>query len=301
MGNTLLLNAGASWAAYQIGAIEHLVEELGLEFDSYLGCGIGAMNAALLACGEYDALIRFWDSISARRLIRPNVTSPWKALARNTPQRHFVEEHVHERALIERGTTLSFTTFDLLTGDEIVHRFPGDEVPIVDALMAAVATPGLLAPLRAGARMLAEATLIDSVPFAAIRQNEVPQRVVGILAGMPLDGHAPNRLTTWRAVGARSLEINLANDARRAIETSRRAASWRQDSAALRAELLALAPQSATAQFDAATKPLEGVDPPSYVWITPSEPLGYPLWRFPRQKMHAARLLGRHDAGMAAL
>ena len=100
-----------------------------------------------------------------------------------------------------------------MTGDEIVHRYPGDPVPIIDALMAAVATPGLLAPLRSGTRLLAEATLIDSVPLAAIRHDEAPQRVVGILAGMPLDGHASSRLTTWRAVGTRSLEVNLAQDA----------------------------------------------------------------------------------------
>ena len=103
MRNTLLLNAGASWAAYQIGAIEHLVTERGIEFDSYVGCGIGAMNAALLACGEYDVLIGFWDSISTRRLIRPNVTSPWRAMFRNSPQRAFVTAHVREQALIDRG------------------------------------------------------------------------------------------------------------------------------------------------------------------------------------------------------
>ena len=129
MRDTLLLNAGASWAAYQIGAIEHIVGERGITFDSYVGCGIGAMNAALLACGEYDALIGFWNSISTRRLVRPNVTSPWKALARNSPQRRFVKAHVREQALIDRGTTLAFTTFDLMTGARFGQpKFPGSRV-----------------------------------------------------------------------------------------------------------------------------------------------------------------------------
>ena len=83
-----------------------------------------------------------------------------------TPQRRFVAEHVSERALISNRATLAVTTFDLMTGEEVVHQGPGDPLPVVDAVMAAVATPGLVAPRRAGDRLLAEATLIESVPIA---------------------------------------------------------------------------------------------------------------------------------------
>ena len=117
----------------------------------------------------------------------------------NTPQRRFVAEHVSERALIANGATLAVTTFDLMTGEEVVHRYPGDPLPIVDAVMAAVATPGLLAPQRSGDRLLAEATLIESVPVAAIPTDDPPERVVGVLAGIPLDGPSrPPRGSTGR-------------------------------------------------------------------------------------------------------
>ena len=79
MSDALLLNAGASWAAYQAGVIEQLVGERRMRFDMYVGCGIGAMHAALLACGAYERIGPFWDSISTWKLVRPNVRNPWRA------------------------------------------------------------------------------------------------------------------------------------------------------------------------------------------------------------------------------
>ena len=76
MSDALLLNAGASWAAYQVGAIEQLVGERRMRFDAYVGCGIGAMHAALLACGAYERIGPFWDSISTWELVRPNLRNP---------------------------------------------------------------------------------------------------------------------------------------------------------------------------------------------------------------------------------
>ena len=231
MSEALLLNAGASWAAYQVGAIEQLVGERRMRFDAYVGCGIGAMHAALLACGAYERIGPFWESISTWKLVRPNLRNPWRAPVVNTPQRRFVAEHVSERALIANRATLAVTTFDLMTGEEVVHRYPGDPLPIVDAVMAAVATPGLVAPRRSGDRLLAEATLIESVPVAAIPLDDPPERVVGVLAGIPLDSTSgsPRQYRTWRAVADRALEVNLAHDSRRAIERTAEASRWSTD------------------------------------------------------------------------
>ena len=48
MSQALLLNAGASWAAYQVGAIDQLIGERRMRFDRYAGCGIGAMHASVI-------------------------------------------------------------------------------------------------------------------------------------------------------------------------------------------------------------------------------------------------------------
>jgi predicted acylesterase/phospholipase RssA len=308
MSEALLLNAGASWAAYQVGAIEQLVGERQMRFDTYVGCGIGAMHAALLACGAYERIGPFWESISTWKLVRPNLRNPWRAPVVSTPQRRFVAEHVSERALIANRATLAVTTFDLMTGEEVVHRYPGDPLPIVDAVMAAVATPGLLRPHRWGDRLLAEATLIESVPLAAIPTDDPPARVVGVLAGMPLtDDGSQRQYRTWRAVADRALEVNLAHDSRRAIERTAEASRWHADATAVAAELATIAAGDSDgdgeliAQLHQAVAPLAEPDPPTFVWISPSARLGYPLWRFPSEQVRAARQLGHDDASRVSL
>jgi predicted acylesterase/phospholipase RssA len=304
VSDALLLNAGASWAAYQVGVIEQLVGERRMRFDAYVGCGIGAMHAALLACGAYERIGPFWESISTWKLVRPNLRNPWRAPVVNTPQRRFVAEHVSERALTANGATLAVTTFDLMSGEEVVHRYPGDPLPIVDAVMAAVATPGLLAPGRAGDRLLAEATLIESVPVAAIPVDDPPERVVGVLAGIPLtDETSLRQYRTWRAVADRALAVNLAHDSRRAIERTAEASRWSADARAVAAELATIAGGEGELanEFQHAVAPLAEPAPPTFVWISPSKGLGYPLWRFPTALLREARQLGHGDAARVDL
>ena len=309
MSEALLLNAGASWAAYQVGAIEQLVGERRMRFDAYVGCGIGAMHAALLACGAYERIGPFWESISTWKLVRPNLRKPWRAPVVDTPQRRFVAEHVSERALTANRATLAVTTVDLMTGEEVVHRYPGDPLPIVDAVMAAVATPGLLAPRRSGDRLLAEATLIESVPVAAIPVDDPPERVVGVLAGIPLtdipltDDGSRRQYRTWRAVADRALEVNLAHDSRRAIERTAEASRWSADATAVAAELATIAGGDGELAngFQHAVAPLAEPAPPTFVWISPSRGLGYPLWRFPTALLREARQLGHDDASRVNL
>jgi NTE family protein len=295
VSRALVLNAGAGWAAYQVGALEVLVGERDLRFDHLVGCGIGAMNAGLVACGRLEELSRFWDSIGTWALVRPSAR-PWRAPMRNTPQRRFVERHVTEAALRARRVTLAVTTFDLVTGDEVVHRYPGDDVPLVDAVMAAVATPGLLPPLVHGRRLLAEATLIDSVPMAGLASGT--EHVTAVLAGMPLVAGGRVRYRTWRSVLDRALEVNLGNDARRALDHMAESSTYHRDASALLDELAAIA-EVAPVLDQLAADLGAGLRPPEVLAITPSEPLGYPLWRFPRGGMRRARELGRDDARLA--
>jgi predicted acylesterase/phospholipase RssA len=302
MSDALLLGAGASWAAYQVGAIEQLVGERRMEFDAYVGCGVGAMHAALLACGQYEAIGPFWDSINSWKLVRPSLT-PWRAPARNTPQRRFVAGHVSERALRDRGTTLAITTLDLVSGSETVHRYPGDDVPLVDAVMAAVATPGMLIPLASGDRLLAEATFVDSVPSAAVPTDPPPDRVIGVLPAMPVDSGAARRYGTWPAVAMRTIEVNLNQDRRRAVALADETRGWHADAESVIAEVTGLAGDDTdlAARLRSALAPLESPAPTHYVWISPSQRLDYPMFRFPSAAMSAARRLGRADAALVTL
>src|SRR2546421_9872687 len=102
MKRALVPNSGAWWAAYQIGALRHLVVDRAMHFELLAGTGIGAMNAALVACGEFSALEAFWKRIRIGSLITFNWRTPWReGPCTGTPQRRFIAAHVSEKKLAE--------------------------------------------------------------------------------------------------------------------------------------------------------------------------------------------------------
>jgi NTE family protein len=66
---SLALQGGGSFGAFTWGALDRLLEEPGIEFDAISGASIGAVNAALVACGlivdgragARKLLARFWN------------------------------------------------------------------------------------------------------------------------------------------------------------------------------------------------------------------------------------------------
>src|SRR5205807_3796519 len=106
MKRALVLNSCISWAAYQVGALRHLVGDRAMHFDLCAGTGMGAMNAALVACGEFLALEAFWKHIGLRRLLTFNWRAPWsEGPFSGAPLRRFIAAHVSEEKLAERGVT----------------------------------------------------------------------------------------------------------------------------------------------------------------------------------------------------
>lgn len=312
MKRALVLNAGLSWAAYQAGAIRHLVVEQGLRFDLCAGTGIGAMNAALVACGAVPALDDFWDSVRLRKLLRPNFRTPvQEGLFIGTPQRRFIARHLSEDLLRERQVRLWISTFQLQSGLEDVLIYPGCELPMVDALMAAAATPGLLPPVVYRGRQLAEGTIISNFMLPAVLRSDVEEIVAVGVAMRP--GRAPARqYRTWRAVLDRALAMNQAHDvwsalreaetvataaeAFRRLQTDlpRRAAGPVQDTEARERLRDALDQVYAHSRF-----PLRREAGPVVHTITPSIDLDYPMWRFRRGDLARARALGHRDARIA--
>ncbi|HYP21001.1 MAG TPA: patatin-like phospholipase family protein, partial [Chloroflexia bacterium] len=212
----LVLNAASSWGAYQVGALRHLVGDMGLHFDLCAGTGIGAMNAALVACGELDALEEWWRQASLRRLVSPNWRAPWRrGPFLPTSQRRFLAAHVSEKKLRERGARLMVSALDLQSGEEQVHFYPGGDIPLLDALTAAISTPGLYPPLKRGGRQLVSATLANNFLLPKVLRYPFAE-VFAVAAIIPRKG-------TWRrydtALSAlhRNVLMNQAHDVRQGL------------------------------------------------------------------------------------
>jgi predicted acylesterase/phospholipase RssA len=299
----LVLNAGASWAAYQVGALRHVVGERRMEFDLLAGTGIGAMNAAFVACGQFEALGDLWRRMSVRRLVRPTVRRWWAGPLSGAPQRAAIAAHVSEERLAERGARLLVSTVDLRAGALRVLEYPGEDLPLVDGLMAAVATPGLVAPLDRDGAQLAEGTLVDSFLLREVLARG-PEEIIAVAAGLPSRATPARRYRTWRAVSERALALNLDHDVRSALDDAAAATQVVAARQALAARLRALVTERIPDGSDELRARIDALDAdraaPPLTAIRPSRELGYALWRFPRRRLRAAATLG-HDDARAAL
>ena len=287
MTRALVLNAGAAWCAYQVGALRHLVGERKLRFDICAGTGIGAMNAAFVACGQLEALEGYWSGLRPLRL------APWL-------RRRFLAEHVSDAALSDRETTLLLTVLNLQSGRQEVLRYPGSSLPLVEGILASGAMPGVTAPVSHDSGQLVEGTLVDGVPMQPVLDLR-PEQVVAVLAGLPGDGGPRRHYRTWRAVTARAVAINQAEDGRRALAAARAVASEAEAYRRLVTEVPdALATRAGDASLaDRVRQVIDGYERPSHldvVAVRPSRDLGYPLWRFRRAQLAAAMSLGENDA-----
>ena len=69
----LALEGGGSRGAYHIGVVKAYLEA-GYKFDGFVGTSIGAINAAILAQGEFEKAEELWTEISTSQLFDDDIT-----------------------------------------------------------------------------------------------------------------------------------------------------------------------------------------------------------------------------------
>lgn len=313
MTRALVLSSGLGSAAYQIGALRHLLQERRLHFDVCTGTGLGAINAAFVACGEFTALHDFWQHIGWRKLAAFNWRSPWSNGPFTTaPLKNFLAAHLSESKLAAAGTQLKFTCLNLQTGREEVVTFPGSTLPLIDVLAAAFGVPGLTALLSVRHQQWVDASFVNSFMLRAIVRKCAVDEVWAI-ATSPIKSvviQAPHqRYPHWRAVAARGLQLNQAHDVWSGLSEARQLSAAATAHQHVRAQLPDRLAGSITDPivrervrervariFDQSTFPMKRDRGPIVHAITPSRLLTTSTWRFRRSDIEAAQQLGYQDA-----
>src|SRR5918997_183011 len=150
-----VLSGGASLGAIQVGMLRPLAER-GIRPDVIVGASVGAVNGAFLASRDFtrdtvDELAELWSGLR-----RGNVfpLEPLTGLlgfvgARNNlvpagPLRRLISRHAAFERLEDLPTPLHVVACDVLAGVEVRIS----EGPLVDAVLASAAIPGILPPVE---------------------------------------------------------------------------------------------------------------------------------------------------------
>jgi NTE family protein len=166
-----VLGGGGKWGAVEVGMLEALTEA-GITPDVVVGTSIGAINGAVYSADPTIAGVatmrRMWTEVAASDLLGGTVTSRLGNLARLRPSIHDQEGL---SALL--GHWLAVERFDQLrlpfqcvaaSIERAAEQWFADG-PLMPALLASSAVPGLFPPVEIGGEHFYDGGLVDSVPI----------------------------------------------------------------------------------------------------------------------------------------
>lgn len=163
-----VLGGGAAFGAVQVGMLQAL-QEAGLRPDLVVGTSVGSINGALLAEDPDAAASRLtylWLG-ATRELVFPGRAvdhlRTWREhhtyLVPSDALRTLLTATLTATTVEQLPIPFAATTMDLLTG-QAVHLEAG---PLVPALLASAAVPGLYPPVPIGGRDLVDGGVVSNV------------------------------------------------------------------------------------------------------------------------------------------
>ncbi|MFD1940086.1 MULTISPECIES: patatin-like phospholipase family protein [Nonomuraea] len=169
METAFVLGGGGVLGAHEVGMLRAL-DEAGIRPDLIVGTSVGALNGVLMSASPSDAVKRLttlWRSDVARTAFAGSWVQRLSTLARTGT-------HLHPIGPLRRLLTE-------LVGVELIEELPVRfqcvaasieqasarwfaEGPLVDAVLASCAVPGLLPPVRIGDEHFFDGGLVHSIP-----------------------------------------------------------------------------------------------------------------------------------------
>ncbi len=188
-----VLTGGGSHGAVQVGMLRALIAR-GVRPDFLVGVSIGAVNAAYFASDPSAEGIRRLEGIWLRLRRADVFPAIWAQAVRGIlgrrghmidpmPLRRFLERHIPYRRLEEAPVPCHVIATDAVDGADV--RLSAG--PVIDAVLASAAIPGVFPPVRLGDRLLVDGA-------AAARRSPVMAAVaLGAtrIIVLPTTGDAP--------------------------------------------------------------------------------------------------------------
>jgi NTE family protein len=230
MKRALVLSSGGSRGQFHVGAVRHLLGDLGRHYDIYAGVSVGALIAGFLAqykegeeaqaSGGLDALFTPLGNKDIYRPWRMGLMSGfWKSsLYDAAPLRELLRRAVNLDRLHASGKELRFGATSLTTGE--YHLFTQDDDPFHDLLYASAAFPVAFDPIEIRGELWTDGGIRAVSPLSAAINAGAD--AIDMLLLTPDDPHPRfDPKASAIEVGLRCLDIMLDeivdNDAKMAL------------------------------------------------------------------------------------
>ncbi|MCW5873515.1 MAG: patatin-like phospholipase family protein [Anaerolineales bacterium] len=184
----LALGGGGSRGGAHIGVLRALERE-GVSVAALAGTSIGALVGALYLAGHSpDEIAQASAAMQHRRLFRRGRGEQGDGFRGLDGMRSFLEGMLGDRTIETLRAPYAATAVDLNTGVDVVLRTG----PVVDAVLAAIAFPGIFPSKAIGQHALVDGAISTPLPIALARSLMPGLPVVAVsLSGGPLNASQP--------------------------------------------------------------------------------------------------------------
>jgi NTE family protein len=166
-----VLGGGGAWGAYEVGMLRALLEA-GIEPDVVLGTSVGAINGAAFAAEPALACVqrleKVWTELDTGGVFEGSLLTRIGTAVRS--RTHLYSNETLKRMLVEalgepriEELALPFQCVAASIERATDHWFT--EGPVIEAVLASCAVPGLLPPVEIDGEHYLDGGLVDSVPL----------------------------------------------------------------------------------------------------------------------------------------
>jgi NTE family protein len=164
-----VLGGGGVLGAHEVGMLRALAQA-GVQPDLVVGTSVGAINGAIVAADPGSAaarLAQLWQGEALRQAFRETLWGRAVRLARSGTHLHSIEplRHMLDDALAGGTFADLAVPFHCVAAsiEDATARWFSDG-PVVPAVLASCAVPGLLPPVEVDGRHYFDGGLVDSIP-----------------------------------------------------------------------------------------------------------------------------------------
>jgi len=160
----LALGSGGARGWSHIGVI-HALHDLGVRPDVVCGTSIGALVGTAYAAGDLERLERWVQGLTRGDVLRMMDVAWGGGLIKGRRLFEFFAAHIEDRELSALALPCGVVATDLATGREVWLR----EGPLLEAVRASIAMPGLFTPVERDGMLLVDGGLVNPVPVSMCR------------------------------------------------------------------------------------------------------------------------------------
>jgi len=160
----IALGSGSARGWSQIGVIRAL-EQAGISPDIVCGTSIGALVGAAYAAGEIERLHDWVKGLKWQAVVGMVDLKMNGGLIEGGKLVDFFRAHFRDEGIARLPKAFGCVATELASGREIWLR----EGPVIDAVRASIALPGLFTPVERDGRLLVDGGLVNPVPVSLCR------------------------------------------------------------------------------------------------------------------------------------